>query len=79
MKDFSLGDRVLAMPPAACAKTAVVVPASLVQRIPDSLGFEDAATMPVCYSAAIESLINLGSLQKGQVSTHTFSHWRDTF
>src|ERR1700753_3458925 len=66
VRDVSVGDRVLAMPPSACAKTAVVVPSSLVQHIPDNLSFKDAATMPICYSTAIESLINLGQLEKGQ-------------
>ena len=66
VQDVRVGDRVLAMPPSACAKTTVVVPSSLVQRIPDNLSFEDAATMPICYSTVIESFINLGQLGKGQ-------------
>jgi NADPH:quinone reductase-like Zn-dependent oxidoreductase len=66
VRNVLVGDRVVAMPPSACAKTAVVVPSSLVQRIPDNLTFEDAATMPICYSTVIESLINLGQLDKGQ-------------
>lgn len=64
--DMLIGDRVLAMPPFACAKTAVAVPSNLVQKIPDSLSFEDAATMPICYATVIESLINIGQLEKGQ-------------
>jgi NADPH:quinone reductase-like Zn-dependent oxidoreductase len=66
VRDVSVGDRVLAMPPSPCAKTAVVVPSNLVQHIPDNLTFEDAAAMPICYTTAIESLINLGHLEKGQ-------------
>lgn len=66
VRDISIGDRVFAMPPIACAKSAVVVPSTLVERIPDNLTFEDAATMPICYSTVIESLINLGQLEKGQ-------------
>ncbi|KAE9370652.1 hypothetical protein N431DRAFT_559764 [Stipitochalara longipes BDJ] len=66
VRDISLGDRVLAMPPKPCFKTHVTVPAVLVERIPDSLGFEDAATMPICYTTVLESLINIGQLEKGQ-------------
>ncbi|KAJ5957961.1 Acyl transferase/acyl hydrolase/lysophospholipase [Penicillium vulpinum] len=66
VRNVSIGDRVLAMPPFPCAKTAVAVPSNLVQRIPDSLSFEDAAAMPVCYATVIESLINIGQLEKGQ-------------
>jgi NADPH:quinone reductase-like Zn-dependent oxidoreductase len=66
VRDVSVGDRVLAMPPSACAKTSIVVRSSLVQRIPDDLTFKDAATMPICYGTVIESLINLGQLEKGQ-------------
>ena len=68
VQDIVPGHRVLAMPPSACAKSAIVVPASLVQQIPDALTFEDAATMPICYGTVIEGLINLGQLTKGQVS-----------
>jgi len=66
--NLSLGDRVLAMPPDACFKTHVTAPATLVEKIPDSLSFEDAATMPICYTTVIESLVNIGQLEKGQVS-----------
>ena len=67
VRKVSVGDRVLAMPPSACAKTVVKVPSTLVQAIPEHLSFEDAATMPICYSTVIESLINIGRLKKGQV------------
>ena len=36
-------------------------------KIPDSLSFEDAATMPSVYVTAIESLQGVGRLEAGQV------------
>ncbi|KAI1483952.1 polyketide synthase dehydratase-domain-containing protein [Daldinia eschscholtzii] len=63
---LSVGDRVMAMPPDPCGKTLVTAPASLVAKIPDDLTFEDAASMPVCYTTVIESLLNIGRLEKGQ-------------
>ena len=75
VQGLSIGDRVLAIPPSACASTAIVMPASLVQKIPDSLTFEGAATMPICFSTVIESLVNLGSLEKGQVGAANAKYW----
>ncbi|KAK6950125.1 hypothetical protein Daesc_008451 [Daldinia eschscholtzii] len=63
---LSVGDRVMAMPPDPCGKTLVTTPASLVAKIPDNLTFEDAASMSVCYATVIESLLNIGRLEKGQ-------------
>lgn len=64
----AIGDRVMAAPPWPSFKTRVTCPAELVQIIPHSLGFCDAATMPICYITVIEALINVGQLEKGQVS-----------
>ncbi|OJJ41603.1 hypothetical protein ASPWEDRAFT_48144 [Aspergillus wentii DTO 134E9] len=64
--NVSIGERVVAMSPSACAKSLVTVPSALVVSIPDHLGFVDAAAMPICFSTAIESLINIGRLEEGQ-------------
>lgn len=66
VSDLAVGNRVMAMPPSACFKTLVTTPAALVQKIPDSLSFEDAAAMPICYGTVIESLLNIGQLERGQ-------------
>ncbi|KAF9870424.1 hypothetical protein CkaCkLH20_12091 [Colletotrichum karsti] len=66
VSNLQVGDRVLAMPPSAAFKTVVTTPASLVQRIPRTLSFEDAATLPICYTTVIEGLVNLGQLESGQ-------------
>jgi NADPH:quinone reductase-like Zn-dependent oxidoreductase len=68
VRNVSVGDRVLAMPPSACAKSVVTVPYALVEPIPENMSFVDAATMPICYATVIDSLINIGQLEKGQVS-----------
>ncbi|TVY75062.1 Highly reducing polyketide synthase gloL [Fusarium oxysporum f. sp. cubense] len=62
----AIGDRVMAAPPGPSFKTRVTCPAELVQIIPHSLSFSDAATMPICYITVIEALINIGRLEKGQ-------------
>lgn len=63
---LAVGDRVMAMPPTVCFKTLVTTPAALVQKIPDDLSFEVAAAMPICYGTAIESLLNIGQLERRQ-------------
>jgi NADPH:quinone reductase-like Zn-dependent oxidoreductase len=42
--------------------------AMLCAKIPDELSDEEAATVPTVYCTVIHSLINLGNLQRGQVS-----------
>ena len=65
--DFAIGDRVIAFK-SGCFSTRMHISAKLCAKIPDSLSNEEAATMPTVYSTVIHSLINLGSLQRGQVS-----------
>ena len=72
---LSVGDRVVAVPPAACFKSIVKSPAALVEKIPDDLSFQDAATMPICFTTVIESLLNIGNLGKGQVSRRHVPLW----
>ncbi|KAM6508198.1 hypothetical protein FALCPG4_018080 [Fusarium falciforme] len=63
---LAAGDRVMATPPTPCFKTQVACPSELVQKIPDDLSFDEAATMPICYTTVIESLINIGQLERNQ-------------
>lgn len=58
------GDRVFVCD-RGCLATSMITSAKLVARIPDSLSFEDAATMPCVYATVIHSLINLGGLERG--------------
>lgn len=65
---FKVGDRV------ACMRSGTYVnrvqcPYERVHIIPDSMSFEDAATIPLVYLTAIYSLYHLGNLREGQVRT----------
>ncbi|CAG8961993.1 hypothetical protein HYFRA_00014100 [Hymenoscyphus fraxineus] len=64
-KTLTPGDRVMLFTPGALA-TSLVLREELCAKIPDSLSFEDAATIPCVYGTVIHSLVNLGRLEKGQ-------------
>ena len=61
------GDRVFAVAPNGCITDRLLIPSSLVVKIPDDMTFEDAATMPCCFATAIHSLLTVGTMRKGQV------------
>lgn len=63
--DLSVGDRVVALAANAFA-SHVVVPASLAMRLPDSLSFEAAATIPVAFLTAYYALVHLARLAPGE-------------
>jgi NADPH:quinone reductase-like Zn-dependent oxidoreductase len=67
VEDLRVGDRVMLFS-RGCFSTSIIVPEQLCKKIPDSLSFEDAATMPCVYATAMYSLFNIGRLQRGQVS-----------
>ncbi|CAJ2514330.1 Uu.00g024490.m01.CDS01 [Anthostomella pinea] len=62
---FKVGDRVVAQTNGTYVNHLQVV-SDRVHVIPDSMGFEDAATIPLVYLTAIYSLYHLGNLQEGQ-------------
>lgn len=66
VKDFAIGDRVM-MFEHGCLSTRIAVSAKLCAKIPDELGFEEAATLPCVYSTVIHSLLIIGRLEAGQV------------
>ena len=68
VRHVAVGDRVCAVATEGCFSTSALFMASLVVKIPDSLDFEEAATMPSCFTTAVQSLIDVGQLVKGQVS-----------
>lgn len=72
MKNLAVGDRVYALSPNGSLRTISIVPASLCVKIPDGMTFEEAATMPVCFATALQSLVDVGQLEKGQVGIITF-------
>jgi acyl transferase domain-containing protein/NADPH:quinone reductase-like Zn-dependent oxidoreductase len=63
--DLSAGDRVCAMSEGAYSTYTRCLGTS-VQKIPDSMPFEDAATIPVIYCTAYYSLFDLGRLVEGE-------------
>ena len=63
------GDRVLTVSAGSYA-TRLQRPALAFTKIPDSVTFADAATMPTVYMTVIHSLLNLCNLQKGEVSNY---------
>jgi NADPH:quinone reductase-like Zn-dependent oxidoreductase len=69
VKDLKAGDRIMFLKPGAFT-THAIVPGEFCMQIPDTLAYEDAATMPAVYTTTIEALINVGNLKKGQVSAH---------
>lgn len=51
VQHIQAGDHVMAAAVDGCLSTKAVVQAALVVKIPDSLGFEDAATMPIVFAS----------------------------
>ncbi|KAK7910829.1 beta-ketoacyl synthase domain-containing protein [Apiospora marii] len=62
---FVAGQRVVAMFP-GCFGNRVQVPWQVAHAIPDGLGFEEAATLPVAFLTAMHGLFDLGGLRAGQ-------------
>jgi NADPH:quinone reductase-like Zn-dependent oxidoreductase len=66
VKDFKIGDRVACLKQHALS-TSVISPEIFCVKVPDALGFDEAATMLLPYVTVIQSLINVGGLSVGQV------------
>lgn len=62
--DVKIGDRVMGFARGSIA-SHVLTPAEFVCKIPDSLSFEEASTIPLAYSTAYYALHNLGHIQPG--------------
>ncbi|TVY26941.1 Fumagillin dodecapentaenoate synthase [Lachnellula hyalina] len=65
VKTFKVGDRVAVVAQATFANR-VQCPVQYVHHIPNSLSFEEAATVPIAYLTSMYCLLNVGNLQKGQ-------------
>jgi len=68
VNDLKIGDRVMFSSSGAFS-TVLSVTQKLCVKIPDSLSFAEAATMPCVYSTAIYCLIELGRMQAHRVSS----------
>lgn len=65
VQHLQIGDRVLYLDQ-ACFSTNKIISAKRCSKIPDSMSWEEAATMPCVYATVIHSLIDAGRLRKGQ-------------
>lgn len=69
------GDRVFAVYSGLFA-TRKILRSQFVVKMPETLTFEQAVTMPIVYATVIYAVITLGQLQKGQVRHHGSFHQR---
>jgi NADPH:quinone reductase-like Zn-dependent oxidoreductase len=70
VKDFAVGDRVIGL---GCGSLSSHLRTSemLIEKIPDNIPFEEAATLPAAFGTALAALSNAGNLQSGQVKSPT--------
>lgn len=63
---YQIGDRVCAMGRRAVCANTIRIQASQAYRIPESMSWETAASIPIAHATAYYSLIDVGRLQKGE-------------
>jgi len=63
--NFKVGDRIMTMTPNLLCSERIVSP-DRCAKIPNSLSFEAAATMPCVYATVIHCLLRVGGLRKDQ-------------
>ncbi|XPT04817.1 hypothetical protein M3J09_013889 [Ascochyta lentis] len=74
VKDLHVGDRVFYVISLGGMANFVRISSMRAHRIPDSLAMVDAASLPIVFSTAIVSVIEIGRLRKGQtVLVHSAS------
>ncbi|KAL8721903.1 MAG: hypothetical protein Q9225_001499 [Loekoesia sp. 1 TL-2023] len=61
VKDLTVGDRVICLGAGSLA-SHVVTSETLCERIPNTLSFEEAATMPAAYATAMAAFCDIGNL-----------------
>lgn len=66
VNDLRVGDRVFYMVHEAGMANFVRIPSSRAHRLPERLGTVAAASMPVAYSTAIISVLEVGRLRRGE-------------
>lgn len=69
--DLAIGDRVFGMPRFGGYTDTLVIPAAQTFHIPESMGFEQAAALPVVYLTAYYMMIFTGNLRPG---SHVLVH-----
>jgi NADPH:quinone reductase-like Zn-dependent oxidoreductase len=65
--NLRVGDRVM-LAGRSTFSTSIVISELLCAKIPDEMSFVEAATMPIVYGTAMQAVVTVGRLEKGQVS-----------
>lgn len=66
VKEFSVGDRVLAAAPMGGFADRTALPASFAHRMPDAMSFEEGASFPIVYPTSYVGLVHRAALQAGE-------------
>ncbi len=64
--DLSVGDRVFGAVPLGAFAERAVVPASLLQPVPETMSFEEAAGFPIVYPTSYAALVDRAALKSGE-------------
>lgn len=64
--DFRESDRVMFFANGDAMATRSVIPGDLALPIPESMSFDQAATIPVCFGTVLHSLINVARVERDQ-------------
>ncbi len=62
----SIGERVLAITRFGGYSDVICVPSAAALRLPESMSYEEGAALPVTYLTAYQTLIQMGSLKRGE-------------
>lgn len=65
VSEVSCGDRVVFVGPGSM-RTHIRADESVVQKLPDSLTFSEAVSVPIAYATAYRSLVEVARLEKGE-------------
>lgn len=66
VRDFDVGDRVVAITGSGGLRQQLVLPASSLVRIPGGVSFEEAAVLPIAYASALHALQDRAHLTSGE-------------
>jgi NADPH:quinone reductase len=66
VQDLRIGDRVVAITGSGALREQVVLPATVLIRIPSDVSFEEAAVMPIAYASALHALQDRAHLIPGE-------------
>ncbi|EEU34613.1 uncharacterized protein NECHADRAFT_106233 [Fusarium vanettenii 77-13-4] len=65
VKGLSIGDRVMSFTYEGGFSTQVIVADHFVHKLPDTMSFEEAATIQGCFATVVYALLDVGRLRKG--------------